>query len=134
MITVQTSVNAAIEKIWEFWTIPKHIQKWNNPTDDWHTPAVENDVKAEGKFKYTMAKKDKSVSFDYEGIYTKVDKFLVIEYQLVDSRTGSVQFENQDDKVTITEIFSPDAVNPENEQKQFCQGVIDNFKKYTEAN
>ena len=81
-----------------------------------------------------MAKKDKSVSFDYEGIYTKVDKFLVIEYQLVDNRTASIQFENQDGKVLITEIFAPDAANPENEQKQFCQGVIDNFKKYTEAN
>ena len=134
MITVQTSVHATIEKVWEFWTIPKHIQKWNNPTDDWHTPAVENDVKAGGKFKYTMAKKDKSVSFDYEEIYTKIDKFLVIEYQLVDNRTGSVQFENQDGKVLITEIFESDAANPGNEQKQFCQGVIDNFKKYTEAN
>lgn len=134
MITVQTSVNATIEKIWEFWTTPKHIQKWNNPTDDWHTPAVENDVKAGGKFKYTMAKKDGSVSFDYEGIYTKADKFLVIEYQLVDNRTGSVQFESQGGKVLITEIFEPDAANSENEQKQFCQGVIDNFKKYTEAN
>lgn len=134
MITVQTSVNATIEKVWEFWTTPKHIQKWNNPTDDWHTPSVENDVKAGGKFKYKMAKKDGSISFDYEGIYTKVDKFLVIEYQLVDNRTVSVQFESQDDKVIITEIFAPDAANPENEQKEFCQGVIDNFKKYAEAN
>ena len=134
MITVQTSVNAAIEKIWEFWTIPKHIQKWNNPTDDWHTPYVENDVKAGGKFKYTMSTRDEIISFDYEGIYTKVDKFSVIEYQLVDKRTGSVQFESQDDKVKITEIFDPEKSHPESEQKQFCQGVIDNFKKYTEAN
>ncbi|CAD0002649.1 SRPBCC domain-containing protein [Flavobacterium salmonis] len=134
MITVQTSVNAAIEKVWEFWTIPKHIQKWNNPTDDWYTPAVENDVKDGGKFKYTMATKDGSISFDYEGIYTKVDKFLVIEYQLVGNRTGSVQFESQGDKVKITEIFEPEKTHPASEQKQFCQGVIDNFKKYTEAN
>ncbi|CAD0006076.1 SRPBCC domain-containing protein [Flavobacterium chungangense] len=134
MITVQTSVNASIEKVWEFWTTPKHIHKWNNPTDDWHTPAVENDVKAGGKFKYTMATKDESISFDYEGIYTKVDKFLVIEYQLVDNRTGSVQFEIQDDIVKITEIFEPEKTHPASEQKQFCQRVIDNFKKYTEAN
>jgi uncharacterized protein YndB with AHSA1/START domain len=133
MITVQTIVNAAIEKVWEFWTTPKHIQKWNNPTDDWHTPAVENDVKVGGKFKYTMATKDGSISFDYEGIYTKVDKFSVIEYHLVDNRTGSIQFEIQVDKVRITEIFEPERANSENEQKQFCQGVIDNFKKYTET-
>ncbi|PXY45557.1 SRPBCC domain-containing protein [Flavobacterium hydrophilum] len=134
MITVQTIVNAIIEKVWEFWTNPKHIQKWNNPTDDWHTPAVENDVKAGGKFKYTMATKNGSISFDYEGIYTKVDKFSVIEYHLVDNRTGSIRFEIQGDKVKITEIFEPEKAHPASEQKEFCQGVIDNFKKYTEAN
>ena len=134
MITVQTTVNASIEKVWEFWTTPKHIQKWNNPTDDWQTSYVENDVRVGGKFKYTMSTKDEITSFDYEGIYTKVDKFLVIEYQLVDNRTGSIQFESQDDKIKITEIFEPEEGNPESDQKQFCQGVIDNFKKYTEAN
>jgi uncharacterized protein YndB with AHSA1/START domain len=134
MITVQTIVTAPINKVWEFWTIPKHIQKWNNPTDDWQTSYVENDVRVGGKFKYTMSTKDEITSFDYEGIYTKVDKFLVIEYQLVDDRTGSIQFESQNDKVKITEIFEPEEGNPESDQKQFCQDVIDNFKKYTEAN
>jgi len=134
MITVEITVNVSIDKVWEFWTIPNHIQKWNNPTDDWHTPSVENNLKAGGKFKYTMAIKDGSVSFDFEGIYTKVDKFSVIEYQLVDKRTGSVHFESQDDRVKITEIFEPEKTHPASEQKQFCQGVIDNFKKYTEAN
>lgn len=134
MITVETTINAPIEKVWEFWTTSINIQKWNNPTDDWHTPYVENDVKAGGKFKYTMVRKDESVCFDYEGICTKLDKFSVIEYKLVDNRTGSVQFEIQDDKVKITEIFEPNTENPENEQREFCQRVIDNFKKYTEAN
>ena len=134
MITVQITVKVSIEKVWEFWTTPNHIQNWNNPTDDWHTPYVENDVKSGGKFKYTMTRKDGSVSFDYEGIYTKVDKFSVIEYQLVDSRTGSVQFEIQGDRVKITEIFEPEKLHPASEQTQFCQGVIDNFKKYSEAN
>ena len=134
MITVQTSVNATIEKVWEFWTTPKHIQKWNNPTDDWHTPYVENDVKVGGKFKYTMSTRDEIISFDYEGIYTKINKFSVIEYQLVDKRTGSVQFESQGDTVEIIEIFEPEKSHPQSDQKQFCKGVIDNFKKYTEAN
>lgn len=134
MITVKTIVNAPIDKVWEFWTTPKHIQKWNNPTDDWHTPFVENDVKVGGKFKYTMALKDESICFDFEGIYTNVESFSVIAYQLVDNRTGIVEFEIQGDKVEITEIFEPEKANPEDEQKQFCQGVIDNFKRYTEAN
>lgn len=134
MITVETIVNAPIDKVWEFWTTPKNIRKWNNPTDDWHTPYVENDMKVGGEFKYTMGRKDESICFDYEGIYTKLDEFSVIEYKLVDNRTGSIRFEIQDDKIKITEIFEPNSENPENEQKEFCQRVIDNFKKYTEAN
>ena len=134
MITVQTIVNVPIEKVWEFWTTPKHIQKWNNPTDDWHTPSVENDIKTGGKFKYTMSTTDEIISFDFEGIYTKVDKFSVIAYRLVDNRTGSIHFESQDYKVKIIEIFEPESGNPESDQEQFCQGVIDNFKKYAEAN
>nr|WP_315219454.1 DUF1801 domain-containing protein [uncultured Flavobacterium sp.] len=133
MITVQTTVNAQIDIVWEYWTIPEHIQKWNNPTDDWHTPYIENDLRPEGKFKYTMATKDKRISFDYEGIYTKVEHLSLITYKLHDNRIGSIQFEDQDNQVTITEIFEPNKENPESEQEQFCQGVIDNFKKYVEA-
>jgi uncharacterized protein YndB with AHSA1/START domain len=134
MITVQTIVNASIDKVWEFWTAPKHIQQWNNPTDDWHTPSVENDLQDGGKFKYTMATKEENISFDYEGIYTKVEKFNVLTYKLVDNRIGSVQFESKEGKVKIIEIFEPNAADPESEQQQFCQGVIDNFKKYAETN
>lgn len=36
-ITVQTIVNIAIEKVWQFWTNPDDIVKWNNASEDWHT-------------------------------------------------------------------------------------------------
>ncbi|WP_163398121.1 hypothetical protein [Flavobacterium fluviatile] len=49
------------------------------------------------------------ISFDYEGIYTKVDRFLVIEYYLSNNRTGSVQFESQGDKVKTKEVFEPNS-------------------------
>lgn len=40
-ITVETIVEAPVEKVWECWTEPLHITKWNNATDDWHTPYAE---------------------------------------------------------------------------------------------
>ncbi len=30
-ITVKTSVQADLDKVWEFWTKPKHITNWNIP-------------------------------------------------------------------------------------------------------
>jgi uncharacterized protein YndB with AHSA1/START domain len=36
-ITIETTINAPIEKIWEYWTAPEHITKWCNASDDWHS-------------------------------------------------------------------------------------------------
>ncbi|MEO8239448.1 MAG: SRPBCC domain-containing protein [Flavobacterium sp.] len=132
MITIQNTVNATIDKVWEIWTTPKHIQKWNIPSADWHNPYAENDLKVGGKFKYTMGTKDGSVEFDFEGTYTKVEKNRLLEYKLVDNRIGRVHFEIDDDKVKITEIFEPEKGNSEAMQEEFCKGVIDSFKEYVE--
>ena len=42
-ITEETTVNVPVEKVWEYWTEPEHIKKWNNASDDWHTPVSENE-------------------------------------------------------------------------------------------
>ncbi len=31
--TVKTSVQAELDKLWEFWTKPKHITNWNFATN-----------------------------------------------------------------------------------------------------
>jgi len=67
-ITVETTVKAPVEKVWTYWSEPKHITQWNNASDDWHTPKAENDLRTNGKFKSTMAARDGSMSFDFEGV------------------------------------------------------------------
>lgn len=37
MITVQTKINASIQKVWKCWTTPDDIVNWNHASDDWHT-------------------------------------------------------------------------------------------------
>lgn len=86
MITVKTTVIASLEKVWDFWTNPEHITKWNNAFDDWHCPKATNDLKIDGKFNFTMAAKDNSMSFDFEGIYTNIIEFKLIEYAIIDGR------------------------------------------------
>lgn len=132
MIQVQNKINASIEKVWELWTLPEHIKNWNNASPDWHTPYVENDLKVGSKFKFTMALKDGSEEFDFEGIYTNIEKFSLIEYKLFDNRTATVHFENQDTEVKLTEIFEPTTENSAEMEKQFCTAIIQNFKEYVE--
>ncbi|WP_343617408.1 SRPBCC domain-containing protein [Flavobacterium sp.] len=133
MIKVQNTIDSSIEKVWNLWTSPEHIQKWNYAFEEWHTPYAENDLQVNGKFKYGMAAKDKSEGFDFEGIYTKLEKFRLIEYKLLDNRTGAIYFEEIGSKVKLTEVFEPTKKDSESMQKQWCQNVIDNFKKYVES-
>ncbi|KUJ60216.1 polyketide cyclase [Flavobacteriaceae bacterium CRH] len=132
MIKVQNTINAPIEKVWELWTLPEHIKKWNNASQDWHTPYVENDLTVGSKFKFTMALKDGSEGFDFEGIYTNIQKFSLIEYKLFDNRTANVRFESEGTEVKITETFEPTTKNSADLEEQFCTAIIQNFKEYVE--
>jgi uncharacterized protein YndB with AHSA1/START domain len=42
-ITIEATISAPLIKIWEYWTLPKHIINWNKASDDWHTTKSEND-------------------------------------------------------------------------------------------
>ena len=53
-------VNASIEKVWDLWTNPKHIAKWNNMSEEWHTPKAENDLRVGGRLFLRMELKDGS--------------------------------------------------------------------------
>ena len=131
-ITITTTVNASIDKVWEFWTEPKHILGWNAASDDWHTTKAENDLKIGGKFSSRMEAKDGSFGFDFGGLYTNVVKNEQIDYKLDDDRKVSILFEESGHGVRITETFDPEGENPVEMQRDGWQAILDNFKKYTE--
>lgn len=131
-ITVQTTVNAPVEKVWNSWTKPEHITQWNNASDDWHTPKASNDLRTGGKFSATMAARDGSASFDFEGVYSNVKNNQLIEYAMADGRTVTVVFEGTGSKTRITETFDAENENPIEMQRGGWQAILDNFKKYTE--
>jgi uncharacterized protein YndB with AHSA1/START domain len=132
MITVETIINASIENVWKRWTTPEDIMKWNNPFDDWHTPRVDNDLKDGGIFLFRMEKKDGSEGFDFGGSYDKVITNELIEYTLADGRRTINWFIANGNETTIIETFDPEAKTPIDVQRDFCQNVLINFKKYAE--
>ena len=132
MITVQNTINVPIDEVWEKWTTPQHIMKWNNASDDWYTPFAEIDLQVGGKFKYTMASKDDTMRFDFEGVYTTVLDFSVIEYEIIDGRKVKITFEQDAASTKVIESFDPERENSEELQEQGWQAILDNFKKYVE--
>lgn len=133
VITVETSINAPIEKVWNCWTLPEHITKWNHASDDWHCPAAENDLRPGGKFSYTMAAKDGSFSFDFSGVHTAITSQHNINTILDDGRKMEVTFEEKDGKTKVVESFEAEDINTIELQKGGWQAILDNFKKHTEA-
>lgn len=133
LITVEATIKAPVEKVWEFWNEPKHITKWCQASDDWHAPYAENDLQTNGKFKTTMAAKDGSFSFDFEGVYTSVEKHKAIEYTMADGRKVQILFSGQGNETKVVETFEAESTNPEEMQRGGWQAILDNFKKYTEA-
>ncbi len=132
-ITIQASISAPIEKVWECFTTPAHVMQWNNASPDWHTPKAENDLQVGGKFSYTMAAKDGSFSFDFWGIYDIIETNKQISYTLGDERKVSIHFSESGDQTHITETFEAESMNSVEMQRMGWQAILDNFKKYVEA-
>jgi uncharacterized protein YndB with AHSA1/START domain len=133
VVTVETTVNAPISKVWNCWADPIHITKWCNASPDWHAPSASNDLRVGGEFSTRMEAKDGSFGFDFGGIYTTVVNNERIEYTLGDDRKVKILFESTADGIKITESFDAENQNPVEMQRGGWQAILNNFKSYTEA-
>lgn len=134
VITVKTTINAPIEKVWSYWTLPEHIINWNFASNDWHTPRAENDLRPGGKLVWRMEAKDGSMGFDFEGIYTDVKLLHKINIKLADGRVIRILFSSEKNTTIITETFEAEDDNSVEMQRGGWQSILDNFTKYTESN
>lgn len=131
-VTVEVIVNVPLEKAWHVWTNPEHIVKWNNATDDWHTPSAENDLQVGGKFIYRMEAKDGSFAFDFEGVYDNIKGQELLAYTIGDGRKVVVTFTGDNNQTTVSETFDAEKTNSVELQKNGWQAILNNFKKYAE--
>ncbi len=132
-ITVETTINAPVEKVWRFWTEPQHVTKWNQASDDWHTTRAENDLRVGGQFLSRMEAKDGSSGFDFTGTYTAVQENQLIAYTMEDGRKVQVLFKSQGATTTVTETFDAEQTHSLEMQQTGWQAILDNFKNYVEA-
>ena len=134
VITVQVAVLAPVEKVWQYFTLPQHITQWYFASDDWHAPRAENDLRVGEKFFTRMEAKDGSFGFDFEGVYENIITHKLIVYGLEDGRKVKIEFISNGNETTVIENFDAETENPIEMQQQGWQAILDNFKKYMEAN
>jgi uncharacterized protein YndB with AHSA1/START domain len=132
VLTVQTIINAPVEKVWNCWTNPNDIVKWNFALETWHTPKAENDLREGGSFNYRMEAKDGSMGFDFYGVYDRIVVNELIDLTLGDGRTVKIIFKNNNNNTEIVEIFEAENINSGEQQRIGWQAILDNFKKHVE--
>ena len=133
IITIETTVNVPVEKVWKLWTEPEHIKQWNNASPDWHTPHAENDLKIGGKFVSRMEARDGSFGFDFGGVYDAVKINELIAYTLGDGRKVEIIFSADGATTKIVESFEVESTHSIEMQQGGWQSILDNFKKHAEA-
>jgi uncharacterized protein YndB with AHSA1/START domain len=133
-VTIETTVNAPVEKVWKYWSAPEHITTWCTPAPEWHAPRAENDLRTGGTFSTRMEAKDGSFGFDFGGVYDNVKTNELIEYTMADGRQVVINFTSNGNQTHIVETFDTENENPVEMQRAGWQAILDNFKKYTETN
>lgn len=138
-ITVQTIINAPMEKVWTALNEPEHITKWAFADPSWEAPRAENDLRVGGKFMTRMQAKDGSAGFDFGGVYTNVVPNKVIEYDMsidageAGARHVKTELEEVEGGVKVTQTFDPENINSMEMQRVGWQAILNNFKNYAEG-
>ena len=133
MISIENTIKAPVEKVWKYWTSPEHIIKWNNASDDWHTPSATNDLRVGGRFVSRMEAKDGSMGFDFGGTYNEVKTNEKIVYTMDDNRKSDITFTGTGNQTKVVIVFEAENENPVEMQRGGWQAILDSFKKHAES-
>ena len=131
-IKVSALIEATKEKVWDYYTNPKHIVNWNFADPSWHCPKASNDLRVGGRYFARMEAKDGSFGFDFEAVYTEINPFKSFTYEF-GGRLATVDFAEINSQTEVTVTFDPEQENPIDLQKLGWQSILDNFKQYAES-
>jgi uncharacterized protein YndB with AHSA1/START domain len=133
MIKVNVDILADVKKVWDCYTMPEHICKWNFAIDTWHCPTASNDLRKGGKYTARMEAKDGSIGFDFEAIYDEVVEYKKLIYTMSDGRVVEVLFGTEGLNTEVIITFEAEHENTLELQRDGWQAILNNFKAYAES-
>lgn len=132
-INIKVTVSADKQKVWDYYTQPEHITKWNFADPSWHCPTATNDIKIGGRYLARMEAKDGSFSFDFDAVYIDIRQGEGFTYEF-GGRQATVELKATNGQTEVTVTFDPETENSIELQRSGWQAILDNFKNYTETN
>jgi len=130
-ITISAHISADSQKVWDLYTLPEHIMKWNFADPSWHCPSASNDLTVGGRYVARMEAKDSIFGFDFEAIYTEITPGSTFTYEF-GGRLASVVITELGNGTDICLSFDPEIENPIELQRNGWQAILNNFKNYVE--
>ena len=132
MITVEATVAAPLDTVWNAWNTPEDIIEWNAASDDWHTTKSTVDLRVGGTYSSRMEARDGSFGFDFAGTYTNI-----VEHKLIESAFGErslrVEFEETAGGVIVRETFLAEETHSIEQQRFGWQSILNRFKAHVEG-
>ena len=133
-ITVSAVVQCDARQLWQYYTLPEHITRWNFAAESWCCPRAENDLRKGGRLNWRMEARDGSMGFDFSGHYEEVKPYSQISYQIDDGRKVWIELkEGPGPATTIIQRFEADETQPLSLQQEGWQSILHNFKHYAET-
>ncbi|WP_075997775.1 SRPBCC family protein [Salaquimonas pukyongi] len=131
-ITIKTTIDAPVERVWEAYTTPADITRWNFASDEWCCPSAEADLKVGGAYKARMEAKDGSLGFDFEAIYDEVEPNKALTLVMTDGRKARTTFVTTENGTEVTTVFEAEDQNSIAMQRDGWQAILNNFKRHAE--
>lgn len=132
-IKIEITILKPVQKVWDLMNDAKHIVKWNFAQENWQCPKAEIDFQVGGKFKTTMEVKNRSYSYDVEGVFDEIIPLEKIKYHFIDGRNVEVTLNSIDANTTeVIEVIEPEASTSRKMQRETLYAILNNFHKYVE--
>lgn len=132
-ISIEATINASVEKVWQNWTSTNAITKWNSASPEWHTPKAEHDLQPGGRFTYRMEARDGSFGFDFGGVFDIVKPDEYLETTLDDGRKVKTTLTRKGNETHLSQTFEAEETHSVEQQRQGWQNILDSFKNYVET-
>jgi len=132
-IRIEALINRNSNLVWQCWTTPEHIKKWNFASEDWCCPFASVELREGGRYCARMESKDGSMDFDFEGVYEKLIPGQEIVFLMGDGRRATTSFEAIEEKTRVITVFDAEKENSEELQQQGWLAILNQFNRHVES-
>lgn len=129
-IKITKKLSATPQRVYDAYMNPADLIQWYSASEGWTTPYAEIEAVPGGKFKIRFEDPTGKNSFDYEGVFSRVETPSLFEQQLGDDRVVLTQIKEVPGGCEIVQEFDADDVYPLEYQAKGWLAILDNLERY----